>query len=114
MKPCTSRATTMGFCPTLAYSARARSITAGSVQGAGTSSTSGTSEGGLIGWPTRQRARPFKFSVKLDAVMPEVELARIASGEANASSWAKKIGRASCREREEVSLVRDALELTGK
>jgi hypothetical protein len=35
-----------------------RSTTAGSVRGAGQSSTSGVTNGGLIGCATRQRARP--------------------------------------------------------
>ena len=64
-------------------------MVSGAVQGAPTSSTIGTRCGGLTGCATRQRARPFRFSVNRLATIADVDDARIASGAASASSSAK-------------------------
>ena len=60
--------------------------------GAPDSSTIGTTCGGLTGCATRQRWRPFSFSVKREATMAEDDEARIAPAGAAASSfWNRSI-----------------------
>ena len=71
--------------------ARARSIVSGEVQGAPDSSTIGTTCGGLTGCATRQRWRPFSFSVKREATMAEDDEARIALAGAAASSLREQL-----------------------
>ena len=51
-----------------------RAATAGSVNGAGTTSTTGRRYGGFPGWATRQRARPGSSRANADAVKVEAEL----------------------------------------
>ncbi len=88
-KPSISFFTVAGTWPALTMRSRVRSTTAGSVQGAGQSSTNGTRYGGLTGWAIRQRFRVGRCSVKALAGMPEDDDASTASGFAARSSSAK-------------------------
>ena len=88
MKPSISFFTSTGTWPTLSKIARAFATVSADVHGAPHNSTIGTTCGGLTGCATRHRARPFSFSVKCDATMPDVEDASTISFGAAASSLA--------------------------